>query len=144
MSRIREKIINTYHFNRKDKDFQIWMQKEKNTILNRWKETAPDYSNIIHDYNPYILDKHLIVRTYSLRTIKPISIKDEKVTKGRLPELLRTLIEDGIIKETEIDPPLEMSYPNANDQRKTLEERISNGEALDLVIGPVIKSQRKL
>lgn len=144
IKKIRQKIVDTYHYNKNDPEFQIWMKKEKNTILDRWKKTAPDYSNIIHEYTPHILDKHLIVRTYSLKTIEPISKKDKLVLDGRLPKLLETLIEDGIINEAEIDPPLQRSYPNADYQKKTLEERISNGEALDLVIGPVIKSKRKL
>jgi hypothetical protein len=92
--------------------FMGWFTKR---VLKRWEATAVDYDAIFTFHVPGEREREYLKLFYEIREGEKVDGRDERLTKGRLPELLRELVKDGFIDEKEIDPPLKDYYPTEED-----------------------------
>lgn len=119
---LREALYKTlkYHYDnrkdesRRDESFVAFIRWYSGLMLERWKSTAEDHEKLFRFHIPSGWDQWHIRLFYEMREGRHVSEYDkeygETVIIGRLPQVLRLMVEDGIIKEEDIDPPLKERY----------------------------------
>jgi hypothetical protein len=87
--------------------FVDWLSK---LVLERWKATGVDHDRVFSYHIPYKTDKNLMSLFYRVRDGMEVGEDDTKIVVDRLPAVLKLLVEDKVIQETDIDPPLKQKY----------------------------------
>lgn len=109
----------------KDPSVMEIMRKHAADILKRWTATAVDYERIFSEHNLHFLDCRLLGFLYSVKRGKLVDQYWEEFRVNRIPEALQTLVNDGILKEEEIEPPLQpYHFSGSVKQMQGIEERI--------------------
>jgi hypothetical protein len=75
-------------------------------FLERWGATAVDYERAFSFHTPSVRERYLMAFYYSMKGGEPVFYNDDICQIDRLPAVLRTMVEDGIIREGDIDPPI--------------------------------------
>lgn len=117
---VDETLTRHYHNRQPGDDCSRFMRHLANFFLERWKATAVDYDLLFDFYVPEHRDLHQIDFFYRIRDGKRPAYDDERACKGRLTDVLRLLVQDGVLKENEIDPPLRKKYLLPDEMRKIL------------------------
>ncbi|MBW3010861.1 hypothetical protein KY326_01440 [Candidatus Woesearchaeota archaeon] len=124
-----DEALKRHYWNRMPGDhcskFMDWFSK---ILLKRWEATAVDHERWFSYHYPNDRDISLINFFYHIRDGKePNEHKDERASKGRLPAVLRLLVEDGVIKEEDIQPPLKKTYLLPNQLLSSRKKLLTDG-----------------
>lgn len=101
-------------YSEKTPELKKFMKWFKGHILERWEATAEDYDKVLQFHYMDGHDKGLVETFYRVKLGKEYP-GDELISIGRLPGVLRAMIADGFLKESEIDPPLKDKYRKPNE-----------------------------
>jgi len=92
-----------------NKEVQKFLKKISTYCLQRWEATAIDYEKIFQFHRLDSQDEWYISFFYEIKKgMKYPGINE--IREGRLPMVLTDMVTDGIIKQTDIQPPLKNNY----------------------------------
>jgi hypothetical protein len=129
-STLKEKYKNR----EEEKDVQTFMNWYSDVILERWKSTAIDHERLFDYHDPSVHDKRLMSILWTIREGKLYTqYNKEEHYLRRLPGVLQAMLEDGIIKEEQIDPPLKATYLKPNEVLSVGGKNILTENAASLV-----------
>ncbi len=117
---VDETLTRQYHNRQPGDDCSRFMRHLANFFLERWKATAVDYDLLFDFHVPEHRDLQQIDFFYRIRDGKEPAYEDKRASIGRLPDVLRLLVQDGVLKESEIDPPLRKKYLLPDEMRAIL------------------------
>ncbi|MFH1210457.1 MAG: hypothetical protein V1645_00940 [archaeon] len=107
---VNEQLRKHYANRGNDPDVAKFLQWYSGMMLERWNKTAVDHDRLFDFHEPDHWDSGRIKFFYKLREGLDLDKHDDKVIIDRLPEVLRSLVGDGVIKSEDIDPPLKPYY----------------------------------
>ncbi|MFP4111623.1 MAG: hypothetical protein ACLFPQ_03345 [Candidatus Woesearchaeota archaeon] len=117
-----------------DPEAKEFLSKAAEFLLERWKATAVDYDKLFYFHNINHRDKELLKFFYNMKTGG--NSDKEIIEKGRIPELLRTLVKDNIISEEQIDPPLKERYLEPDEMPQNMDtSRIDKHKITEYISG---------
>lgn len=134
-----ETLHKKYNCRKPGDECSKFMEKFGKRVLERWKLTAVDYEKVFKYHKPSSEDIKLMSFFYSIR--KGIPPKDsgkhepdKRIYEGRLPTLLRDLVEEKFINKKDINPPLKKKYLS-KDEIISTHTKISS-EELEALVHP--------
>jgi hypothetical protein len=114
----------SYQNREQDEECRKFLQWLSQILLKRWEATAVDHERLFSYHVPAKWDKELIALFYQVREGKRyLENFDDLVTVERLPGVLKSMAEDGVISTEDIKPRLKEKYLKP-DQVLTKEPRL--------------------
>jgi hypothetical protein len=125
--------LKTYYAKRKTGDScSKFLEQYSKIILGRWKDTAVDYDRLFDFHKLDSSDKELVALFYRIKHGKAdLSEYSEKIHTGRLPALLREMMDDNIIDLIDVEPPLKKTYLKPEQVIATGKKRIEIPKELE-------------
>ncbi|MBI5880972.1 hypothetical protein HZB90_02480 [archaeon] len=113
----KQEVKRQYAARKPDDTCSRFMEQYARLLLKRWQATAVDYERLFSYHIPTKSDLELMRLFYEIKDGEDLYINDKRLTEGRMPALLHELVNEGVIRKEDIQPPLQEYYPSPMEAR---------------------------